>query len=509
MHTPFLPSSGSHGSNKRQLPPLLLKGAAAMAEDAESIGRALFFACSSDSDSDSGRGSGSEDNHERRHAKRRKRVHRSDACSSSSSSSCCRVIMDLVARSEIVGLVGNCFSASRCSISTWPTLKTQGGMMCRHPFDFDHLFSTYATYLDPRTQVGSVELEGLREMQQVEGTLRGIQQRMAMESPLLRGTAGSSGSNSCSIVRHASSGGDASSYSEMLCWTLSPALHRVILRTVLLDHFSRVVREDDGSTMTEREMRLLLTNIQTMIVKMQVLNHASVQNCVSVDVSGDEWTMSVKTASVQNCVSVDVSGDEWRLQASSSKGTHVNFAKNRDDGTIHAFLDSNEQILEGTVLFDLCTHPGYDMQPGTLAMAVALYVAPRIHEACMNKDDMLSAFQQREAAGQQDEAAAAVPSWWLCNDEEQDAGARPFASSTSLLPIVRLHPAHAEDNDRLCVECRGILEDPELYWPFLEREQIIPYHGWVDFVAEEVVLKGERQVWLCAKLLEDARRIVS
>jgi hypothetical protein len=95
-----------------------------------------------------------------------------------------------------------------------------------------------------------------------------------------------------------------------------------------------------------------------------------------------------------------------------------------------------------------------------------------------------------------------VPDWWLCNDESQ-----PFCNSECLVPIVRLHPFHAEANEKLCMECRGIYEDPELFWPFLDSVcEIRPYRGWVDFVlrdVRQVAKHNEQEVWLCAKLLQE------
>lgn len=398
---------------RRNLPPLLLKGAAAMAEDADCISQTLLATHDDD----------------QRPCKRRRTLQ----CSSPRNQ-----ILDAAARAEIVGYVGNCFGER---VSTWPTLQTQGRMMCRQPFDFDHLFSTYRTYLDPRRQIGSIELEGLTSLEDVAQLVeKQIVPDLMDRSQLLQGEK----------IQHSR----LISTKHCTCWNVSNAMHRVMLRTALLDHFACILKRDDGSTLTERETRLLLANIQTMIVKMQV---------------------------------------------SCSKGLNLNFVVANGDSNVHIFLDSNEQILEGSILFELCSHPSYRMNTGTLAQAVALYVVPRVHEACMNKEDMLHAVEQGYNTN---------PEWWLCNDEEQDDDLKPFANSTHLLPIVRLHPLHELDNDRLCVECRGIFEDPEMYWPFLVREEVVPYHGWVDFVAEEVVFKGERQVWLCAKLLADGRRTV-
>lgn len=133
------------------------------------------------------------------------------------------------------------------------------------------------------------------------------------------------------------------------------------------------------------------------------------------------------------------------------------------------------------------------MNAFALAQAVALHAVPLVHEACTNKDEMLASIEWGDDRIE--------PDWWLCNDRD-DVEGRPFRHSNYLIPIVRLHPARPQDNERLCAECRGIFEDPELYWPFLARDnEAIRYRGWVDFVAEEVVFEKTQQVWLCAKLL--------
>ena len=168
--------------------------------------------------------------------------------------------------------------------------------------------------------------------------------------------------------------------------------------------------------------------------------------------------------------------------------------------SVSVFLDANEEILQGDRLFTLCSHPSYKMNPWMLAKAIALNVVFLVHEACMNKDDMLHAVEDEELA------ATTRPEWWLCNSEEEG---KPLCFSHHLIPIVRVHPMHSQDNDRLCVECRGIFEDPELYWPFLEREDAVPYNGWVDFVVEEVVVSKknmQQQQWLCAKLLDERQK---
>lgn len=183
----------------------------------------------------------------------------------------------------------------------------------------------------------------------------------------------------------------------------------------------------------------------------------------------------------------------------------ANCDSDEQEQEISVFLDANEEILQRDSLFKLCCHPSYRMQPFCLAQAVALYVVPLVHEACMNKSEM-----QVDT-----EDGGASPEWWLCLDDDSDSGRAPcsLASSDHLIPVSRVHPMHAEDNDKLCMECRGIYDDPEVFWPFLEREMVLPYRGWVDFVVEEtVVVKGgsssnsERQWWLCAKLLAAKRK---
>ena len=118
----------------------------------------------------------------------------------------------------------------------------------------------------------------------------------------------------------------------------------------------------------------------------------------------------------------------------------------------------------------------------------------QVHAACMNKEEMLRATEE--------EYSKAEPDWWLCNDDS-NTSCEPLWNSKHLIPVVRLHPMHEDDNHRLCVECRGIFEDPEMYWPFMDRDEIVPYNGWVDFVVQEVRMQQQQQMWwLCAKLLE-------
>ena len=140
----------------------------------------------------------------------------------------------------------------------------------------------------------------------------------------------------------------------------------------------------------------------------------------------------------------------------------MTFVANRDcseqENEISVFLDANEEILQGMRLFKLCCHPSYRMQPFCLAQAVALCVVPLVHEACMNKSEML-------LAADSEDASSSSPEWWLCLDDNDNdrAPCSSLASSDHLIPVTRVHPMHAEDNDKLCVECRGIYEDPEVF----------------------------------------------
>lgn len=198
-------------------------------------------------------------------------------------------------------------------------------------------------------------------------------------------------------------------------------------------------------------------------------------------------------------------------QVSSSRGLNITFVEEtmgeEEEGDVMVFLDANEEILQGDRLFLLCSHAYYRMNPFQLAQAVALQVAPLVHEACMNKDEMMSESMDVE----EDHCSRRKkPDWWLCSnqDDDDDDG----KDMESMIPIVRVHPMHAEDNERLCVECRGIFEDPELYWPFLDRAETTPYNGWVDFVIVERRLHNKKQqqqqqLWLCAKLL-DKKQVV-
>lgn len=422
-----------------------------MAEDAQCISSTLFNRCTSLTEAP---------------AKKRQKTN---------PQSCQLLIMDIAARAEVLGYVGNCFGSRSQSISSWPTIESHGKMLLHggrggRPFNFDILFDTHRVYMDPSSQIGALCLDEDDNELDLKMVANIIEQQivtpMLAKSPVL-----------CeeTLVSRVFS----SSCGTMLCWNISPGLHSVLVRTVLLGHFSLQSKNTHSiiiHDLSEKEMGMLLSNIQTMILKMQV--------CSSF------FCYFFAFFASNFC---------FILQVCSSHGLNVTFVQPSSTDSVSVFLDANEEILQGDRLFTLCSHPYYKMNPWMLAKAVALNIVYLVHEACMNKDDMLHAVEDEELA------ATTRPEWWLCNRSEEEGGCKGdvLCFSKHLIPIVQVHPMHSQDNDRLCMECRGIFEDPDLYWPFLEREDAVQYNGWVDFVLEEVVLKNVRQQWLCAKLLDE------
>lgn len=223
----------------RILPPILLSGAAAMAEDAQCIASALSLSLR-------GQGKGNKRQRTRGH-------HESQQL----------FIMDLAARAEILGYVGNCFSSRSRTTSTWPALESHGKLLLKHPFDFDHLFDTHRSYMDQAAQVGALALASCEQFPStLEQVAQLIEQQivpsMMASSPILR-QQGAAGSNVSKLLE--------CECGTLLCWNVSPAFHRVMVRSVLLDHFSS---SSFAKELSDREERLLLSNIQHMIVKMQV-----------------------------------------------------------------------------------------------------------------------------------------------------------------------------------------------------------------------------------------------
>ena len=239
-----------------------------------------------------------------------------------------------------------------------------------------------------------------------------------------------------------------------LCWSISPAMHRVIVRTVLVKHLLLTGSEVAEGT-PEKELAMLVKNIQTAILNMQV-----------------------------------------------ATAGNVNLIFREKDEVVDVFLEANEEILDGDTLYSLCCNPQHRMNVGALAQAVALRAVPRVHESCMNKEEMLSAMENED----EEDENEIRPSWWPCNEDE-----RVFTSSTDMVPIVRLHPLHEDDNHKLCLECNEtVFEDHEMYWSsVLERCEVLPYRGWVEFVVRQQAFEGDdkkqQATWLCLKLLDSKR----
>lgn len=130
MQTSSLPPA----KRLRVLPPLITKGASIMAEDARCIELHL----------------------------RGKHLNSCDERSAGWE------VLNLAAKHQVLHWVGNCFSdaANRKPVSTWPTLDSQGKMLCggMRCFDFEHLFDTYRAYMDPCSQVRAMHLEDLSVM---------------------------------------------------------------------------------------------------------------------------------------------------------------------------------------------------------------------------------------------------------------------------------------------------------------------------------------------------------
>ena len=246
----------------RILPPLIIKGAAAMAEDAACISSTLFNRCTSLEDVIT-------NDEEMRPAKKRQRRTLKNPHSRQRT-----IIMDIAARAEVLGYVGNCFGSRSQSVSSWPTINSHGKMLLqggggggrgRRPFNFDILFDTHRAYMDQASQIGALCLDddddGEPDLKDVANIIeQQIVPPMLAKSPVLLLCA----ENLVSRVFPSSCG-------TMLCWNMSTGLHRVLVRTVLLDHFSSQLSESAMiHDLSEEEKGMLLSNIQTMILKMQV-----------------------------------------------------------------------------------------------------------------------------------------------------------------------------------------------------------------------------------------------
>ena len=57
----------------------------------------------------------------------------------------------------------------------------------------------------------------------------------------------------------------------MLCWNLSPHLHRVLVRTVLLGKMDQH-RQQQQNVASDSDVQKLVRNLQTVIARMQVSN---------------------------------------------------------------------------------------------------------------------------------------------------------------------------------------------------------------------------------------------
>lgn len=203
-------------------------------------------------------------------------------------------ILDLAARHQIVHLVGNrfldggknCRASSSSSLQTWPTLETQGKMLLlpapsiasKRRFNFEHLFSTHRTYLlHPGKQLGATILQGgIRSLEEVAGIVeKRIVPMLVQRSEILQKMVDDDGEemvSQFSIIPIESRGGrSVGGAAAAAVWSISPELHRVIIRTVLLEHIlaRREGSSSDSTKLQKEDVPNLVRNLQTMIVNMQ------------------------------------------------------------------------------------------------------------------------------------------------------------------------------------------------------------------------------------------------
>ena len=294
---------------KRILPVFIVKGAAAMAEDRKCIEQHL---CSIRSDR---RNRPFDDEKDSFPVKRH--------CSRATSTqlllqrpSANAQILDAAARHQVLNLVGNVFSSRSASIRSWPTIESHGNMLCGSHFKFDRLFDTYRAYLDPCAQVRATALldPSLLSLDDVAAVIeKQVLPSLLIHSDVLQQQHASS---SLSEVVRVDGGG------RLMCWSISPVLHRVVVRTVLLQHLGREPAVVDG--LSDGELCTLVRNLQDVIVNMQVATCGNVNVIFHQPVESQEISM---------------------------------------------FLEGNEEVLEGDVLHILCSQPRFKMNVGELRCA--------------------------------------------------------------------------------------------------------------------------------------------
>jgi hypothetical protein len=241
----------------RVLPPFMIKGAAAMAEDARYLETQFDSTRSASGPLEEEKGG--------------------DYCRS--------MILSLAAKHQIVDLVGNEFasassssSSSSSSLRTWPTIESQGKMLLlplsninnnnhntRRRFDFAHLFETHKNYMNPHKQLGAVVLPTnvitcLEDV--VELIDNQIVPDLVSQSETLQQMQSISEVSKVFIT-------SSSSENQMRAavWSIGQPLHRVIIRKVLLEH---ILATSGHGVLGNEDVPHLVRNLQTMIVNMQV-----------------------------------------------------------------------------------------------------------------------------------------------------------------------------------------------------------------------------------------------
>jgi hypothetical protein len=243
----------------------MIKGAAAMAEDARYLETKFHDAASSDLVPKGRMGS---------------------------SSSCQSMILSLAAKHQVVDLVGNEFAGGSSSslLRTWPTIESQGKMLLlpssqakslsdnnRRRFDFAHLFETHKNYMSPRKQLGATvlppdEVSCLEDV--VELIEKQIVPALIQQSETLQQMQTTFSEVSKVFLVSSSSSASSNSHSggvRAAVWSIGQPLHRVIIRKVLLEHILATAPAG-GHGVSEEDIPNLVRNLQTMIVNMQVLS---------------------------------------------------------------------------------------------------------------------------------------------------------------------------------------------------------------------------------------------
>jgi hypothetical protein len=239
---------------RRTLPPFMLKGANAMLEDAKYLESGL--------------------------------KNNKDIKTATTMQEARNQLLDLVARHQIVHLVGNQFlscsssrnkkSKNKSSLSSWPTIEMQSRILLlpqktptlssstsSRRFNFEHLFDTHRTYMNPDEQLGSIALNGVYSFSELGDLIeKQIVPSLVQQSEILSRNNDDDdlSSFSCSTT---------SAGSGLAVWSISPALHRVIIRTVLLEHILASSSSSGVFDDNEDTAKNLVRNLQTMIVNMQ------------------------------------------------------------------------------------------------------------------------------------------------------------------------------------------------------------------------------------------------